>query len=111
MSNVAIHPRAFDTAPAVMRILSRFDRASLAGFISIAIDLLDLADGDADLEETGDDELTGDESDGNFSEDDAAPRFALIEHGPGCIIADNDFEHDGQEPRHDASMLHGPAGI
>lgn len=39
---------------AVTRVLSRFDRAQLAGFIAIAIDLLDVADGDADLEANGD---------------------------------------------------------
>ena len=36
--------------PAVARILSRFDRAQLEGFIAVAIDLADALDGDADLE-------------------------------------------------------------
>lgn len=39
---------------AVSRLLARFDRAALAGFIEVAIELLDLADGDADLEPNGD---------------------------------------------------------
>ena len=35
----------------VERILGRFDRAQLEGFISVAIDLLDMADGDPDIED------------------------------------------------------------
>jgi hypothetical protein len=80
--------------PAVARILSRYPREKLAAFIAVAIDLLDTLDGDADLEPGGDDELTGDEQYGDFSEDDAAPRFALIEAGPGCVISDPDSAVD-----------------
>ena len=76
---------------AVSRVLARFDRPALEGFIAVALDLLDLADGDADLEETGD------EQDGDFSEDDPAPRFAEISNGPGDLYADDDSEHDGCE--------------
>lgn len=36
---------------AISRVLGRFSRVELEGFISIAIELLDLADGDPDLEE------------------------------------------------------------
>ena len=36
---------------AVSRVLANFDRAQLEGFIAIAIDLLDFADGDPDLED------------------------------------------------------------
>lgn len=43
-------PNQFPPMPAVARILSRFDRAQLEGFISVAIDLADALDGDADLE-------------------------------------------------------------
>ncbi len=43
---------------AVSRVLATFDRDQLAGFITVAIDLLDLADGDTDLEPNGD-ELDG----------------------------------------------------
>src|SRR4051812_37579250 len=46
---------AFAVAPpaALSRILSGFDRPTLAGFIEVAISLLDIADGDSDFEETG----------------------------------------------------------
>lgn len=39
------------TMPAVARVLGRFDRDHLAGFIAVAIDLADALDGDPDLEE------------------------------------------------------------
>ncbi|WP_443970856.1 hypothetical protein [Sphingobium sp. CR28] len=61
----------------VSRALSRFDRTQLEGFISIAIDLLDLADGDPESED--------DDSEDSF----ALPGEALANaSGPGCPIAD-----------------------
>ena len=39
--------------PAVARILARFERDQLAGFIAVALDLIDTLDGDADLEDEG----------------------------------------------------------
>jgi len=59
---------------AVSRILSRFDRARLGAFISVAIDLLDAAEGDDDLEVTG-------------LEDDF---IAHAPDGPGCPVGDID---------------------
>ena len=41
---------------AVSRVLSRFDRPAFDGFISVALDLLELADCDSDFEEVGDDQ-------------------------------------------------------
>ncbi|WP_188446140.1 hypothetical protein [Sphingomonas psychrolutea] len=69
--------------------MSRFDRDQLAGFITVAIDLLDLAESNSDLEPDGD------ELDGNNSEDD----FMHHGHwGPGCPIADpGGCEHYGRE--------------
>ena len=75
--------------PAFMRTLAQFDRQALEGFISVAIGLLDVVDGDADIE------LNGDESDHTDSED------CFIHHygtGPGCTISEPDAEHDGLEP-------------
>ena len=37
--------------PAVARILARFERDQLAGFIAVALDILDTLDGDTDAEE------------------------------------------------------------
>lgn len=77
-------PGTIPPMPAVARILSRYDRDKLAAFVSVAIDLLDVLDGDAD------DEPCGDEQDGNFAEDDVAARFANMGQGPGCIVSDFD---------------------
>jgi hypothetical protein len=75
---------------AVTRVLATFDRNQLEGFIAVAIDLLDLADGDPDLEPNGD------ELDGSLGEDDFHAQFGF---GPGCPVADpGGCEHDGREP-------------
>ncbi len=78
-------PANFAPMPAVMRTLAQFDRPKLEGFITVAIGLLDVLDGNAD------DETNGDELDGNGSEDD----FMFHGHsGPGCPIADPDAAVD-----------------
>lgn len=78
-------------APAIARILSRCDRRKLDHFIEIALELVDVADGDPDLE------ATGDELDGDRAEDEAgAELYARLEDGPGCNIGDPG-EHSIQE--------------
>ena len=62
---------------AVSRILRRFDRDQLAGFIAVAIDLLDATDGDPDDE---DDERSG---------------VLMIAPGADYDPADDDSEPDG----------------
>ena len=85
-------PAALAVPPAaVSRVLSRFDRPAIEGFIAIAIDLLDLADGDADLEPDGD------ETDGSLAEDEPCARFETLCGGPGCGISDPDDGRDGRE--------------
>ena len=57
---------AFPTTPpmpAVARILARFERDQLAGFIAVALDLLDTIDGDPEAEDNADREAT--DGDGN----------------------------------------------
>ncbi|MBX9859349.1 MAG: hypothetical protein K2Y20_07125 [Sphingomonas sp.] len=71
---------------AVSRLLARFDRAALEGFIEVAIDLLDMADGDADREPDGD-EMDGDPR----AEDEFHPHER---DGPGCPCADPDLAVD-----------------
>ena len=88
---------ALDRIPAppaaISRVLARFDRPALEGFIAVALDLLDLADGDPDLEEAGD------ETDGNSAEDEPCARFAEMGNGLGCDVSDpGGSEHDGREP-------------
>jgi hypothetical protein len=81
---------------AIVRVLARFGRAELSSFISVAIDLLDLAEPDADLEE--DDPAEEDDPSGHCDEDgiNTTLRRAYAS-GAGCAISDPDSEHDGRE--------------
>lgn len=80
MATVHQHPAALAVPPAaVMRVLERFPRRELEGFIAVALELLDTLDGDPEAE------------DGTDLEDD----FTLTTHAelsaegaPGCPIAD-----------------------
>lgn len=89
-SGIVTLPNHFAPMPAVMRTLSRFDRQSLEGFITVAIGLLDVVDGDADIE------LNGDETDHTQSEE-CFNDYSFYGSGPGCIASDEDTEHDGRE--------------
>lgn len=49
------HPAAMQPPPAaISRILSHFSRDQLEGFVAVAIDLMDVLDGDTDLEDNND---------------------------------------------------------
>lgn len=75
----ALTPPVMPVPPAaISRVLSRFDREQLAGFVAVAIDLLDLGDGDPDYEDATD------------VEDDHALSSQAIGYatGPGCEIGD-----------------------
>lgn len=79
-------------SPAVMRLLEQIDRPRLEGFISVAIGLLDVLDGDSD------DEANGDEGDGTpGAEDEFGPtgRGGGLD-GPGCPLSDPDCSVDDQ---------------
>jgi len=72
---------------AVMRLLSRYERRELACFIAVAIDLLDVAGGDPDLEDS--------DEDGQCSEDEISTNLQAHQgFGPGCIISDPDCAVD-----------------
>jgi hypothetical protein len=78
---VVTMPGTLPPMPAVARILSRFDRDQLAGFIAVAIDLADAMDPDPDLEDATD------------LEDDHALSPHAIDFGsdgPGCSLSDQD---------------------
>lgn len=71
----------------ILAILSRYSRHEIEGFIAVAIDLLDLADGDPDLE-------------GAHDEDEISTAFFLVPQraGPGCLWSDPDQSvEDGNE--------------
>ena len=64
----------FAPMPAIARVMAGFQRDQLANFVEVALGLLDLADGDADLEDATD------------LEDDHA--LSVQGFGPGCDVAD-----------------------
>ena len=101
MNPIPINAMAGKIPPApVLAILSRYRREQIEGFISVAIDLLDLADGDPDLEPNGDLE-------GECSEDGISTCFALAYHsGPGCPISDSNAAVDDLpcDPDGDAAL-------
>lgn len=73
-------PGVIPPMPAVARILARHPRERLEAFVSIAIDLMDVADGDSDIEPNGDD------LDGTGAEDDFCEHSS--DGSPGCPVAD-----------------------
>lgn len=75
----ALTPLAMPIPPAaISRVLSRFDREQLAGFVAVAIDLMDLGDGDPDFENATD-----------LEDDHALSSWAIDpSNGAGCNIAD-----------------------
>ena len=80
---------AFPASPpliAVARVLGRFDRSTLEAFLTVAVELLDVADGDADLEDATD-----------LEDDHALSRLATgydSGRGPGCEVADTGEDDD-----------------
>lgn len=84
---ISLNAMAGRVPPApILAILSQYSRHEIEGFIEVAIDLLDIADGDSDLE-------------GAHDEDEISTAFFLIgRSGPGCPIADPDESvEDGNE--------------
>jgi hypothetical protein len=82
--------------PALAATMAKFDRATLEGFVEVAIAVLDCTDGDPDVE------ANGDEQDHNFSEE------CFVRHrsnfNPGCPISDpGGCEHDGREEQEDGN--------
>ena len=73
---------------AVTRVLASFDRQQLEGFVAVALDLMDLDDGDPDLE------VNGDELDGTNAEDEVGNNHFNYGLGPGCPISDPDSAVD-----------------
>lgn len=96
---ITLVPGLAPAAP-IMRLLSRFDRQKVEAFAEVSIALLDLIDGDCDLED--------DDPCGQCDEDEINTglrvSWANGEHpaGAGCPIADpGGCEHDGREITHE----------
>lgn len=96
------HPSA---APAIAatRLLASYDRHKLEAFIEVAIGLLDMIDGDPDLED--DDAYEEDDPSGQTDEDGFNTSFDKVRYttgssGAGCPISDpggGNIEDEGQE--------------
>ena len=79
--------------PAVARILARFERDQLAGFIAVALDLLDTIDGDPEAEDNADREATdGDGSDQAWVE--WTSMRAAQKRGHNLLAGEEDDEED-----------------
>lgn len=82
-------PNAMPAPPAaVVRLLARYSRDELASFIAVAIDLLDLAEGDNDVE------ANGDELDSTLAEDDFCEHRFAGRGEPGCPVSDPGEDDD-----------------
>jgi len=77
-------PNCIPSMPAVARILSRYDRERLEGFVAIAIDLMDLMDGDPDLED--DDAHEDDDPAGGNVEDERQAAEGLEYFSPAAPL-------------------------
>lgn len=92
----------FAPAPpaAVTRVLATFDRDQLAGFIAVAIDLLDLAAGDPDVEPNGDEE----DSDGDERGDPAWIEWHTMrgsQKGGHNLLAGQEDDEEDDAPEED----------
>lgn len=87
MATIYNHPATPSVPAAILRTLGRFDRPVLESFITVAIELLDVMDGDTDLEPNGD------ELDGNNAEDDFWPHSNWLDHA-GCPVSDPPEDDD-----------------
>ena len=110
----------FAPMPAVALVLSRYDRATLGSFIEVAIGLMDVADGDENIEPNGDEQdcsgaaeedtpeidtlargfgnpEDAEEDDEDCGTDEGEPdyrhrrRHRRGQGGAGCSISDQDF--------------------
>ena len=79
--------------PALASTMARFDRATLEGFVEVAIAVLDCADGDPDIEE--------DDAAGQYDEDFYTGRLPKG-YGPGWeLSAPGGCQHDDREEEHE----------
>ena len=112
MATVIRHPAFTPPMPAVTRILSQFDRDKLASFIEVAIGLLDLAEGDTDIEDDNEDccpafddyaatetprSDDGSAGDPDDTEDDGDERDIAWPERLGSLVAGNMGTEDDEE--------------
>lgn len=94
MGTMHLHPASQPNLPAVARILSAYDRKSLEAFLSIAIDLLDLIDGDPDLEDSNDREAHDGDDQGDIAWIEWHTMRGSQKRGPNILAGQEDDEDD-----------------
>ena len=83
----------FPPMPAVARILARFERQQVEGFIAVALELLDTIDGDPEAEDNADREATdGDDRDQAWVE--WTTMRAAQKRGHNLLAGEEDDEDD-----------------
>lgn len=88
-----LSPGMAPAAP-LMHLLARFDRQKVEAFAEVSIALLDLLDGDPDL-------------DGQNTEDEISVFASKPSYGAGCEISDpGGCQHDGREPEESVLCRH-----
>lgn len=93
--NVIVHPALGPQPAALIRTLGRFDRQTVEAFISVAIELLDVIDGDSDAE----------------ADDRGGETIALIDD-PDLPPEDDDGDPDLEQTRDEDDWFdHGDLGI
>ena len=80
----SILPVALRPKHPAKKLLDFYTRDEIDAAIEALIAALDGWDGDPD------EELCGDETDGDFAEDEPCAKFAFYSNGPGCKISDPD---------------------
>ena len=94
-------PNQFPPMPAVSRVMAQFDRSQVEAFVEVAIAVMDLFDGDADLEPETDRGVDDDGEQATWP-----TNSSQASNGANCMAWDNDdaedddpdHEHDGREP-------------
>jgi hypothetical protein len=82
-------------------LLNRHSATEIAEAMEVLVDVLDLLDGDPDVERNGD------ELDGSYDAEDEFEEYSLrhTDPGAGCPVSDpGGCEHDGREPDYDAEI-------
>lgn len=105
-------PGTIPPMPVVARILSRYDRGKLAAFVTVAIDLLDVLDGEPDAEDDDPGEAVGDErGDPAYLEWHTRGSHKMDRHGAerlACDLHGNFLHEDAEED--DAPEEDDPSG-
>lgn len=100
-------PSTIPPAPAVMAILSRFNRDDLGAAIEVLVSLLDIWDGEPDREDNGDREPTGDDQ-GDQAWIEWHTMRGAQKRGHNLLAGEEDVENDDPAGQYDEDSYTGP---